>query len=516
LIDVSTPTYKIYEPKSHERGKYIALSYCWGISSSRILLTSNLADLKQEIPSDMMPACFKDAVLIAKRLNIPYLWVDTMCIVQNDRVDWEIESSKMAEVYRNAAFVIAASSSSNLHESFLVSKDEYYNPVTLDCVITDGEASTTFKARRKATVGIHASFPRSGPQDPLTLRAWAFQERELATRCISFHKAEIQWQCQGLEICQCQEMLQAPTRCTSRLPTKKADDAEAVLWREWHLLVEEFSSRELTYPEDKLSALSGLAKHFSDMTTSVYAAGMWKDHLLFDISWQRQSRRPLQLPVEDIAPSFSWASLSVPVDYQPARESYPGRRICHTRLLSLDCPSIGRNPFGQVLGGSISITGPIMFAELHSLSVMDANSYRMTVGGITFKPNTFQRSACEFSIDTPLTSLGTTCSGTVPTEPTVTRSNRTVSGEVLGRVGLLSLYSILDEKYSYEIFLILGKPITTPQAYQRLGIGTGKIYRRSNTEYTTQEEPPFHWLKQHKDFVGSIPCEQRILQIELY
>jgi hypothetical protein len=141
------PTYKIYEPKSHERGKYIALSYCWGISSSRILLTSNLADLKQEIPSDMMPACFKDAVLIAKRLNIPYLWVDTMCIVQNDRVDWEIESSKMAEVYRNAAFVIAASSSSNLHESFLVSKDEYYNPVTLDCVITDGDASTTFKAR---------------------------------------------------------------------------------------------------------------------------------------------------------------------------------------------------------------------------------------------------------------------------------------------------------------------------------------------------------------------------------
>jgi hypothetical protein len=516
LIDVSTPTYKIYEPKSHERGKYIALSYCWGLKSSKILSTSNLADLKQEIPSDMMPVCFIDAILIAKKLNICYIWIDTICILQNDLIDWERESSKMSEVYRNAAFVIAASSSSNPHESFLVYTEEYYNPINLDCVITDGDASMTFKARRKVTEGIHATFPKSGPQDPLTLRAWAFQERELATRCISFHKAEIQWQCHGLEICQCQEMLQAPTRCMSRLLVEKADDSEALLWREWHLLVEGFSSRELTYAMDKFSALSGLAKRFSDMTTSVYAAGMWKDHLLFDIAWQRQSRRPLQLPVEDVAPSFSWASLSVSVDYQPARELYFGRRICHTQIESLDCVPMGRNPFGQVLGGSISVTGPMIFAELHSSNAMDAQSYRMTVGGITFKPNTFQRCACEFSIDTPTATFGTITSGTVATEPTLTRSNRTVSGKIFGRVGLLSLYCILHERYSYEIFLIIGKHSSMPQAYLRLGIGTGKIYRSQNTGYTIQEKPPFHWIKQHEEFDESIPCEVRVLQIELH
>lgn len=96
---------------SDQRGAYITLSHRWGGSGVIKTEKSTLAAWQSGISLQALPQTFLDAVLVAKRLKIRYLWVDSLCIIQDSDIDWERESSKMAEIYSNSYLTIAASSS---------------------------------------------------------------------------------------------------------------------------------------------------------------------------------------------------------------------------------------------------------------------------------------------------------------------------------------------------------------------------------------------------------------------
>lgn len=169
---------------------YTALSHCWGTPPSRPLITTlaNLASRKERIPFDELPLTFKDAVTTTRKLKIPYLWIDSLCIIQDSPSDWEREAGKMALVYAGSICTLSALGAHNSHGGFfrLVEKER------------------DFVYRYDLNLGSQRIrvFPCE-PNDwlldgPLMERAWTLQERELSNRILHFPRDELLWECKTL------------------------------------------------------------------------------------------------------------------------------------------------------------------------------------------------------------------------------------------------------------------------------------------------------------------------------
>ncbi|KAF2639686.1 HET-domain-containing protein [Massarina eburnea CBS 473.64] len=97
----------------------VALSYCWGSSAKTNIrtTTSTISNHLRSIPSSSLPLLFQDVILICRALKIRYLWIDSLCIVQDSKDDWELESAKMVDIYSQSHLTIAASAFADPHTS---------------------------------------------------------------------------------------------------------------------------------------------------------------------------------------------------------------------------------------------------------------------------------------------------------------------------------------------------------------------------------------------------------------
>lgn len=165
--------------------RYLALSHCWGKSPKLRTLTSNLSAFCTEIPYDRLPLNFQEAIKVARGLRISYLWIDSLCIVQDDVEDWEREAGRMGQVFSNAYCTIAATSAASSDEGFLT---RHGNPPLYATIETpDGGI-------------LHVSeFMGDYHQDvelaPLNTRGWVLQERALSRRTLHFTQTQVYWEC---------------------------------------------------------------------------------------------------------------------------------------------------------------------------------------------------------------------------------------------------------------------------------------------------------------------------------
>jgi hypothetical protein len=89
--------------------KYIALSHCWGKLKILKLLHENMEEFTERgIDIARLPRTFREAMLITHALGICYIWIDSLCIIQNSKDDWRQEAARMADVYRGAICTFAA------------------------------------------------------------------------------------------------------------------------------------------------------------------------------------------------------------------------------------------------------------------------------------------------------------------------------------------------------------------------------------------------------------------------
>jgi Heterokaryon incompatibility protein (HET) len=172
----------------NQNGRYLCLSYCWGGEKFINTTRENIESHKKRIPWAMMPRTFQDAVEIARELEINYIWIDALCIVQDDRQDWEREAAKMAAIYHNSFLTIAATAAAS--------------PMAgLFCTHAQINISSV-------SVQLVHHFPNSPTDDtsnrfPLLGRAWTYQERMLAPRVLHFGQKEIVWECFNTRRCEC-------------------------------------------------------------------------------------------------------------------------------------------------------------------------------------------------------------------------------------------------------------------------------------------------------------------------
>jgi hypothetical protein len=97
---------------------YVALSYCWG--GTQTILTKKLKkNWETSINKDQLPQTIQDAIFVTMRLDVEYIWIDSLCIIQEDSIEMAEEIAKMVDVYSFAIFTLAASSAATAHEGFL-------------------------------------------------------------------------------------------------------------------------------------------------------------------------------------------------------------------------------------------------------------------------------------------------------------------------------------------------------------------------------------------------------------
>jgi hypothetical protein len=344
-----------------------------------------LEERQSGISSEELPASFRDAFYIVQRLGIEYLWIDSLCIIQDSSDDWAEHSARMADIYGNSFLTIAASCSPNSHAGILSSRDTLQtgSSVPFKSQYMREEGKIYFRPQIKAYVpGAESDQAYVNETavfvEPLLTRAWVLQERILSPRTVNYATAELFWECQTLTAHESMisflERTPAAEMKRSLVPRKSPDNFAvevqdptklSSVYTRWYLLLEAYTRLQLTYETDKFPAISGLAKEFERQTGDEYVAGIWKGDFHRGLLWRPAGidygplrdkfvrRRPQQWR----APSWSWASWDGPID--PSFASYM-RRVPYDRdahFMHIPLTSTGMSTMDRLRDGVVQVRG---------------------------------------------------------------------------------------------------------------------------------------------------------------
>ncbi|RYP90002.1 hypothetical protein DL770_003847 [Monosporascus sp. CRB-9-2] len=356
-----------------DRLPYATLSHCWGTKKYLKLLQSNFDKFRVEIPQAQLSKTFRDAMTIARHLKINYLWIDSLCIIQDSGEDWQRESVRMSDIYGCSTLNLSATGAKDGSVGCFFDRDardikgikKTYIPAAVN-----GEAYL-FKC---ASARIYS---RAFNDAPLLSRAWCFQERFLAHRTLHFTALQIFWEC---------DSLQAYNPSTWQDVKHGKDIAPEGMFRAyglgqrplesisdvWCQAVGLYSRAKLTYLSDKLVAISGVARWHKERSNDEYLAGLWRTYLETQLLWHVAAEDEKEggsfgpRPVEYVAPSWSWASVDKPVNY---RVGFDVKRCddemqTWTQVITITRADIepvsDENYFGQLKGGALHVAFPKM------------------------------------------------------------------------------------------------------------------------------------------------------------
>ncbi|KAI0379662.1 heterokaryon incompatibility protein-domain-containing protein [Hypomontagnella monticulosa] len=263
------------------KGVYACLSHRWGGSKSAIATRETYTNLLGGIPWKSIPSTYQDVMQFALSMGIGYIWIDSLCIIQDDALDWQRHSECMSDIYEHSYVTFAATASEN-NESGCFWDPQISYERRLPPNVGPFAARRTIKHwERLWTSNSERTFP-------LLTRAWVFQERLLSPRVLHFSKNELVWECTQLGDCQCGGY--------NPLLNPKRDNWAGE--NSWRLAVELFTSLRLTQEQDRLPAFLGFANFYARSAIGVsmhkgYLAGLWETSLHTDLLW-RVASPPLE------------------------------------------------------------------------------------------------------------------------------------------------------------------------------------------------------------------------------
>ena len=356
---------RLYETQG-EIADYIALSHCWGAPELTFQTTRETLEENQlQLPWDKLSRTFQDAIHATRRIGKRYLWIDSLCIIQDSNEDWDQESSVMGDIYKNAYLTLAATASSDGAGGLFVERDGDILDITIPN--SDPLHNVSLKARRRR---LHASLLPPPHGEPLSSRAWAWQERLLSRRIVHFGSQELIWECKSGSGCECGiEGVLDDAKSTFHLVV----DVPGWNTQLWRGLLESYTQLELTYDTDRLPALSGIASQV--FSSSNYLAGLNREYLLGDLCWVTVRRHDEDLrPISRNAgaPSWSWVAVNGPVYWRSEIGWTPPESL---ELVEASCTPEGENLFGRVSFGSLVLRGVVIETHMR-LSVRSTDSHQ--------------------------------------------------------------------------------------------------------------------------------------------
>ncbi|KAM6508065.1 hypothetical protein FSOLCH5_013264 [Fusarium solani] len=324
--DEIPPRLVIAEPD--QQAYYAALSHCWGGSTPTKTTTSNVEDYTSSLPADL-PKTFVDAIKVARVLGIPYLWIDSLCIIQDSAEDWQHEASRMSQVYANAHVTIFADAAPDSTSGFLdpPSRDATprFNVPFKTQDLEEGVLHIRTRGFLAEELPFHTWTTKGGKgRSKLSTRGWVFQERLLSPRTLHFSRNEMAWECRSVCECECSATSLRTLRTTSVIkhflyPQNIDASKVQASWRSD--IVPAYTQLDLTFSTDRLPAIEGLASAAGKLRSDdEYVFGLWRNSIKADLMWHiPRSGRPSNRIVDGGAPTWSWASLTGEAAYDTKR-----------------------------------------------------------------------------------------------------------------------------------------------------------------------------------------------------
>jgi hypothetical protein len=338
---------------STERGPYTALSYCWGQPPYHFITTAETLKNPSCIDWTQAPATIRDAISVTRSLGIRYLWVDAICIAQDDDLDKANEIKEMAEVYKNATVTIAAASSPDVKCGFL--EDRLFPKIPLPLALPEGGLGTLWT---------HEGFLTS-PDEHLDRRGWTLQEALLSPRILYYGCKELIWKCQHepfKPVFPTHQFYYTGPNAAHRLPSTVFDvpSKQTPFARVfWVWIQNTYSRRHLQFFDDRYLAIGAVAKELHRVTGDTYIAGLWKRCILQDLAWFSNSEGYARKPYPRQSPSWSWLSQFQPVNTFGIWEEDPKRPKLISYSVQLADPTA---LFGHVLGGELVLQATVINA----------------------------------------------------------------------------------------------------------------------------------------------------------
>jgi hypothetical protein len=360
VLDVGSTgdTIRLMDCPSGLRGKYICLSHCWGSSETLTTTQESYQKRISGISLSHLPKTFLDAIIVARHLGIRYVWIDSLCIMQEDQDDWARESGRMTDVYCNAYLVIAANHARDGSEGCFHSRPA--RPSSKFTLAEQGEicAQLLYPGDEVTWSG------REFDKEPLSKRGWALQERVLARRILHYNTRQILLECNhgiigedgsSFEERYCCDLSGLINETKESQNIKSHNPQLSPEHTMWNTLLWSYGLRRLTKPTDKLPAISGLAKLFKSRFDAQYIAGLWSDALIEGLAWQGIGHRAPASATSYTGPSWSWASYA-----GIAATGLGGDWIDVAKVedWNVELQNEG-NVFGEVKNATISVRGPV-------------------------------------------------------------------------------------------------------------------------------------------------------------
>ena len=343
---------------------YTCLSYCWGGPQNTVLSKSNLDEETRSwcVPREVIPAAFEDAFKVTRLLGYRYIWIDSLCIVQDDKQDLDHEILQMPHIYKGAALTICASTSRSCSEGFLQARTDY-SERSIGLSLPDG---------REGRIHLDG-FQWGDPPvpEPLSTRAWAYQERLLSPRLLEFGWRTSRW------TCGCRKSYSGHSQLVVEKPgssiRRQSPEAQRYdlysfmnppglrhypvkvgdLFSTWCLIVRAYSRLALTHTDDRLAAIGGIAAELQRASGVKYLAGLWHNERLASmLQWRVQSHTHelRSRPTTSRAPTWSWPGIDDKVLMHRSEITVAGFGI-----LVVDV----KGGFGKKAHGSIMLQGPV-------------------------------------------------------------------------------------------------------------------------------------------------------------
>lgn len=362
-----------------KQSQYAALSYCWGPPQDAKFQSkafrANLQQLYEKLEFNSLSPILKDAIEVTRKLSIPYLWVDCLCILQDDFSDWQRQCKQMSDIYGKARVTLITTASRTCIQGFL-------NPARRGLRFP-------YKSKRRPNVEgyfmmyfTHVSSMKDdfgiSPIETLNndlrscqwaRRGWTFQEEAMAGARIIFGK-------NGTYIGCGEKMSKAKTDETDVSTRTRAgllprDDNK--LHEAWQDLCDRYThltTSSFTRPTDLLPALSGLCRLYGDrLCHEGYIAGHWVTTLYYSLMWTRKYDKPPLLT--DLVKSYdrkpfvlpTWSCLAQGNIYLYIFKNFSRPEIStiepHAQL-------VGDDPYGAIQDAWLHLEGFVL--DLPSLS----------------------------------------------------------------------------------------------------------------------------------------------------
>jgi hypothetical protein len=376
LLHIDSGSLRLVQGSECPKGsEWATLSHCWGPHPTFLTLTStNKSQFELGIPLDSLARTFRDAVKFCDSIGVNYLWIDSLCIIQQgsgSKEDWFHHMTEMRRVYQNATLNLAADRASSAEDGIF--SDRVAASIQRP-VIELHKGLMKGCWQMAAQTELLDLFSRS----PLSSRAWVTQERIFSPRIVSFSEDQVYWSCDHGPCFKSERFPEGyptsvalPRYCKSLLYEYKHETISDMSGLRQDSDSEQFlreacgySSRILTYPDsDKFAAFSGIAEEYSRLIKEDYIAGFFRSLLPLYLTWK--VRRPIPPRINRTmtgssyrAPSWSWAATDhevfVPRTFRYIRDI---TRVVELLEITDTCVELvdPQNKFGPLVHASLKL-----------------------------------------------------------------------------------------------------------------------------------------------------------------